>query len=169
MASRTVVGRAFSSNDDCSYHSALVAKYGIATVVGCLEQLQGGGWLGQLRYAGNFWWGSRANVGLHSQPPACKGRTRASTTESGVPRQLKNSHLKCLTVTCSTEQGSCLLAYEYSYGCWRQRSTTRALQYEPDNHIFCLHMLHAMRWNLLVSLLNRQSSLFWPAYFSNMS
>lgn len=110
MASRTVVGRAFSSNDDCSYHSALVAKYGIATAVGCLEQLQGGGWLGQLRYAGNFWRGSRASVGLHSQPPACKGRTRASTTESGVPRQLKNGHLKYLAVICSTEQGSCLLA-----------------------------------------------------------
>jgi hypothetical protein len=26
---RTVVGRALSSSDDCSYHSALVLKYGI--------------------------------------------------------------------------------------------------------------------------------------------
>lgn len=87
---RVVVGRAFSSSDDCSYHSALVAKYGIVTVTGWLEQLQGGGRLGQLRYAGNFWRGcARANVGLDSQPPTYEGRRRLLTmAEQGAPRQL---------------------------------------------------------------------------------
>lgn len=43
-SARTVVGRALSSREDCSYHSVLVLKYGIAiAVVGYLELGMGAG------------------------------------------------------------------------------------------------------------------------------
>jgi hypothetical protein len=66
---RTVVGRAFSSNDDCSYHSALVLKYGMVEcgdVYASLRPRSYGEWRGQLlaglhagnrrpdRFSGNF-------------------------------------------------------------------------------------------------------------------
>jgi hypothetical protein len=56
---RTVVGRAFSSNDDCSYHSALVLKYGMVEcgdVYASLRPRSYGEWRGQLLaglHAGN--------------------------------------------------------------------------------------------------------------------